>query len=253
MTKSSSDKFIPALVQELQEFAFSQAGSTRILRILGYGLLLLAFFDIVEMLFPPRFMNPVWEFQTFGALIERVPVPLIGFALIFYGEWHSRNKWEFISVKLLSWLTLLVAVILLLLIPLGIGNTVRLSKQSAAQITTASQQQISQAERAASQQQISQAERVEQQLSQATPEQINNLLRGQGRSLDGKSPQEVKSQILSEVSKAKVQIKNQAETTQSNQRLNLLKNSVKWNLGALVSAALFFSFWKATQWARMSR
>jgi hypothetical protein len=241
MTKSSSDKFIPALVQELQEFAFSQAGSTKILRTLGYGLLLLAFFDVVEMLFPPRFMNPAWEFQTFGALIERVPVPLIGLALIFYGEWHSRSKWEFISLKLLSWLTLLFAVILLLLIPLGIGNTVRLSKQSAAQITNASQQQISQ------------AERVEQQLSQATPEQINNLLRGQGRSLDGKNPQEVKTQILSEVSKAKVQIKNQAETTQSTQRLNLLKNSVKWNLGALVSAALFFSFWKATQWARIGR
>lgn len=241
MTKSSSDKFIPGLVQELQEFAFSQTGSTKILRILGYGLLLLAFFDIVEMLFPPRFMNPVWEFQTFGALIERVPVPLIGFALIFYGEWHSRNKWEFIGVKLLSWLTVLFAVILLLLIPLGIGNTVRLSKQSAAQITNASQQQISQ------------AERVEEQLSQATPEQINNLLKGQGRTLDGKSPQEIKTQILSEVSKAKVQIKNQAETTQSTQRLNLLKNSVKWNLGALVSAALFFSFWKATQWARMGR
>jgi hypothetical protein len=241
MTKSSNDKFIPGLVQELQEFAFSQAGSTKILRILGYGLLLLAFFDLVEMLYPPRFMNPAWEFQTFGALIERVPVPLIGLALIFYGEWHSRNKWEFVSVKVLSWLTLLFAVILFLLIPLGIGNTVRLSKQSAAQIDTVSQQRITQ------------AERVEEQLSQATPEQINNLLRGQGRSLDGKSPQEVRNQLLSEVNKAKAQIKNEAQTTQSNQRLGLLKNSVKWNLGALVSAALFFSFWKATQWARISR
>ncbi|MBD2354551.1 hypothetical protein H6G41_07900 [Tolypothrix sp. FACHB-123] len=241
MTKSSSDKFIPALVQELQEFAFSQTGSTRILRMLGYGLLLLALFDVIEMLVPPNFMNPAWEFQTFGSLVERVPVPLIGFALIFYGEMHSRNKWEFFSLKLFSWLTLLLAVIFLLLVPLGIGNTVRLNKQSAAQITNVSKQQISQ------------AEQVEQQLSQATPEQINNFLRGQGRSLDGRSPQEVKSQILSEVTKAKSQIKNQAKATESSQRLSLLKNSVKWNLGALVSAALFFSFWKATQWARIGR
>ncbi|MBD2201885.1 hypothetical protein H6G33_07745 [Calothrix sp. FACHB-1219] len=241
MTKSSSDKFIPALVQELQEFAFSQTGSTKILRILGYGLLLLAFFDVVEMLFPPNFMNPAWEFQTFGSLVERVPVPLIGFALIFYGEMYSRSKWEFLSLKLFSWLTLLLAVIFLLLIPLGIGNTVRLSKQSATQITTASQQQLTQ------------AAQVEQQLNQATPEQINEFLKSQGRSLDGKSPQEVKTQILSDVSKAKAQIKTQAERTQSSQRLNLLKNSVKWNLGALVSAALFFSFWKATNWARIGR
>jgi hypothetical protein len=33
----------------------------------------------------------------------------------------------------------------------------------------------------------------------------------------------------------------------------LLKNSVKWNLGALVSAALFFNIWKTTSWARASR
>ncbi|MDZ7961533.1 MAG: HpsJ family protein [Aulosira sp. DedQUE10] len=241
MTKSSSDKFIPALVQELQEFAFSQTGSTKILRMLGYGLLLLALFDVVEMFVPPNFMNPGWEFQTFGALVERVPVPLIGLGLIFYGELHSRSKWEFLSLKLISWLTLLLAVVFLLLIPLGIGNTVRLSKQSAAQISNVSKQQVSQ------------AEQVEQRLNQATPEQIGNVLKQQGRSLDGKSPQEVKTQILSEVTKVKSQIKTQAQATESSQRLTLVKNSVKWNLGALVSAALFFSFWKATQWARISR
>lgn len=241
MTKSSSDKFLPGLVQELQEFAFSQTGSTKILRMLGYGLLILALFDVVEMFVPPNFMNPAWEFQTFGSLVERVPVPLIGLALVFYGEMHSRNKWEFLSLKLISWLTLLLAVVFLLMIPLGVGNTVRLSKQSAAQISNASKQQISQ------------AEQVEQRLNQATPEQIGNILREQGRSLDGKSPQEVKTQILSEVTRVKSQIKTQAQATESSQKLTLIKNSVKWNLGALVSATLFFSFWKATQWARISR
>ncbi|MBW4450206.1 MAG: HpsJ family protein [Spirirestis rafaelensis WJT71-NPBG6] len=75
MAKSNIDRFTP-LIQELEAFAFSQQGSMSILRSLGYGLLLLAFFDIVEMFVPPNFMNPAWEFQTFGALVERVPVPL---------------------------------------------------------------------------------------------------------------------------------------------------------------------------------
>jgi hypothetical protein len=239
MTKSTSDKFIP-LVQELQEFAFSQVGSMTIFRMLGYGLLLLALFDIIEMFIPPNFMNPSWEFQTFGAMVERVPVPLIGLVMVFYGELHSRAKWELLTLKFLSWLTLLVAIVFLLLIPLAIGNTVRLSKQSSAQITTLSQQQISQ------------AEQVEKQLSQATPEQVENFLKSQGRSSDSKNPQELKGQILSGVSKAKEQIKTQAKVTESSQRLNLLKSSVKWNLGALVSAALFISLWKATRWARAS-
>ncbi|MBW4612486.1 MAG: HpsJ family protein [Desmonostoc vinosum HA7617-LM4] len=240
MTKSDSDKFIP-LVQELQEFAFSQIGSMSILRILGYGLLLLALFDIVEMFIPPNFLNPVWEFQTFGALIERVPVPLIGLALIFYGELHSRTKWEFLIVKLLSWLTLLLAVLFLLFIPLAIGNTVRLTNQSAAQISAASKQQLSQAELA------------EKRLSAATPQQIESFLKSQNRSLDGRNPQEVKNQLLSEVSKEKARLKTQAQTTQSAQKLSLIKSSVKWNLGSLVSAALFFTIWKGTNWARSNK
>jgi hypothetical protein len=90
MTKPTTDKLIP-LLNELQEFAYKMADSMNIFRVLGYGLLLLALFDILEMFIPPGFMNPAWEFQTFGALVERVPVPLIGFVLVFYGEKYSRK------------------------------------------------------------------------------------------------------------------------------------------------------------------
>jgi hypothetical protein len=229
------------LVKELQEFAFSQVGSMTILRILGYGLLLLALFDIVEMFIPLNLMNPAWEFQTFGSLVERVPVPLIGLVLVFYGEFHARSKWEVPVLNLLSWLTVLLALLFVLLIPLGVFNTIRLNKQSVDQISAASQQEISK------------AEKLQQQLSQATPEQITNFLKSQGRSVDSKSPQEVKNQVLSELSQAKDKIQTQAKDAQSTQNLNLLKNSVKWNLGALVSAALFFNIWKTTSWARASR
>lgn len=237
MAKSNIDRFTP-LIQELEAFAYSQQGSMSILRSLGYGLLLLAFFDIVEMFVPPNFMNPAWEFQTFGALVERVPVPLIGLVLVFFGEMNSRSKWEFPILKLLSWLTVLFALLFFLLIPLGVGNTLRLNNQSVAQISTLSKQQISQ------------AEQVEKQLNQATPQQIDNFIKSQGRSLNGKNPEELKTQVLSRVSQAKKQIKTQAEATQSSRGLTLIKSSVKWNLGALVAAGLFISIWKGTRWAR---
>lgn len=237
MTKSNSDKFIP-VVKELQQFALSQQGSITIFRCLGYGLLALALFDTIEMLVPPNFLNPGWEFQTIGGLIERVPVPLIGFVMIFFGELYSRAKWELHLLKFLSWMTLFLGVIFILFVPLGIINTVRLNTQSIAQIKTASTQQMSQ------------AEQLEKQLSQTSPEQINNFLKSQGRSLEGKKPEEVKSQLISEVSRAKEQIKIQAEATQSLQGLKLIKTSAKWNLGALVAAVLFISIWKGTGWAR---
>ncbi|WP_017652412.1 HpsJ family protein [Fortiea contorta] len=240
MTKSSNDQqqLLP-LVKELQDFSFSQVGSIMILRTLGYGLLLLALFDIVEMLVPPSFMNPAWEFSTFGAIVERVPVPLIGLGLVFYGNLHSRSKWEFLSLRFFSWLTLVLTVVFILLIPLSVVNTVRLSKQNVSQINALSDQQISQ------------AEQIEKRVNQATPEQINNLLKAQNQPLGEKSTQEQKNQILSQVSQAKAQIKTQAEAAQSSRNVNLFKNSVKWNLGSLVAAALYFTFWKTTKWARI--
>ncbi|GAA6618949.1 HpsJ family protein [Scytonema sp. NUACC26] len=237
MTKSNSDKSV-SVIQELQHFAFSQQGSMTILRMLGYGLLILALFDIIEMLVPPNFMNPGWEFQTIGALVERVPVPLIGFVLVFFGELYSRTKLEIPLLKFLSWITLLLGVVFILFIPLGVINTVRLNNQSVAQIKTASTQQITQ------------AEQLEKRLSQTSPEQVSNFLKSQGRSLDGQKPEEVKNQLISDVSKAKAQIKTQAEATQSLRGLNLIKTSAKWNLGALVAGVLFISIWKGTTWAR---
>ncbi len=239
MTKSSTDQQLIPLLKELQDFSFSQVGSIKILRILGYGLMLLALFDIAEMFVTPNFMNSAWEFNTFGAIVERVPVPLIGLALVFHGNLHSRSQWEIPSLRFFSWLTLVLAVVFMLLIPLSIGNTVRLSKQTSSQINALSEQRISQ------------AAQIEKQVSAATPEQINNFLKAQNRALDTKNPQEGKSQVLSQVSQAKAQIKTQAEVTQSAQNINLFKSSIKWSLGALVSSTLFFIFWKTTRWARI--
>jgi hypothetical protein len=232
MTKSKTDKFTSP------QFVLTQENTLTIVRSLGYGLLILSVFDWVAMFIPSNFFNPAWELHTIGAIVERVPVPLIGLALVFYGELHSRNRWEFPALKLLSWLTLLLAVLFILMIPLGAVNTIRLNKENVAQINNISTQQISR------------AEQLHKQLSQATPEQLDDLLKSRGGSLYGKKPEEIKDQLLSQVSQAKAQIKDQAEATQSLRGLSLIKTSTKWILGALVSAVLFFGFWKGTDWAR---
>jgi hypothetical protein len=234
MTKSNSERSTP----QFQQFGFTEEASIGVLRVIGYGLVLLALFDWIEIFAAPNFMNPTWEFQTIGALVERIPVTFIGLGLIFYGEMRSRTKWEYPIIKLLSWLTLLLALIFFLMIPLGIANTVRLSKQATTQITAASTQQITQ------------AEQLEKQLNQATPEEINNLLKQRGGSLNGKNPEQFKGELLSKVSQAKAGIKDQAKTVQSTRGFNLIKTSVKWNLGALVASVLFASIWKGTRWIR---
>jgi hypothetical protein len=243
MTKSSEQPIpliqeIQPLVQQIQDFTLKQTNSLNIIRVLGYGLLLLALFDWVALFIPSKFIDPAWEFQTMGAIVERAPVPLIALALIFFGEANSRGKFELSILKLISWLTVVLAMIFFLLIPVGTINAIRLSENSQTQIVKASEQRTTQ------------AETVEKQLTQATPEQIDNFLKSQGRSLDGKKPEEFKKQLLSQVSNAKTQIKTQAQAAQSAQELNLFKSAVKWNLGALVSGTLFICFWIQTKWVR---
>lgn len=207
-------------------------------RFLGYGMLLLALLDIIEMFVPPNFMNPSWEFQTMGRLVNQVGVPLIATLFVFSGKLAKRARWELGVLAFLSRLTLLVALLYILLIPVGVVNTVRLYNTNLQQLKTGYEQRLSQ------------ATQVEQQLNKTTATDIENLIKRQGGSLNGRNPEDVKNQILSELTQAKEQLKTQKETNQSSVTVNLLKNSVKWNLGALISSVLFFIIWKETRWAR---
>lgn len=211
------------------------------LRWVGYGLLLLALFNTVEIFIPPGFMNPGWELQTIGALVEQVPIPLMALVLIFFGESYDRTRLEKPLLKLLSWLCLLLALLFLLLIPLALVNTLRVDDQVNQRINTQAQQQISQ------------LQQVEDQLTKGTPEDIRTLatqLNSLGIAIDSQNPEEIKSQILSRIPPAKAQLQQQAQTERSNQRLGLVKSSVKWNLGALISSVLLFIIWRGTSWAR---
>lgn len=232
-------------VEDIRQFGFSLLRSATLLRWIGYGLLIFSIFDTIAIFIPPAFLDPVWEFQTIGQLVERVPVPLIGMVLVFYGEKNGRKKWEIPLVKLLSWLTVLFAVIFFLLAPLGIVNTVRLNSRSNEQIDTEMQQRT---------EQIAQ---VKELLAKAsTPAEMQDLisrLDTQGRAPDIKNSQqldEVRTQVSNLIAEAEKTMQTQAQQAKSNRQISLFKNSVKWNLGALVSGALYLLLFTGTAWAR---
>ncbi|MEO0684476.1 MAG: HpsJ family protein [Cyanobacteria bacterium J06649_11] len=129
------------IASDNSRFIFGMVDSISIMRWVGYGLLILALFDVMEMFIPARFMNPNWEFQTFGALVEKVAVPLIGFAFVFLAGLNDRGNREGIILKILSWLTLLLGIIYFITVPLGVINTVRIYKQQQGQITVRLNQQ----------------------------------------------------------------------------------------------------------------
>lgn len=218
--------------------------SSVLFRLVGYGLLLFVLFDLITVLLPPRLMNPVWEFQIIGAIVERVPLPLLGFVLIFYGAENFRSKWEVLLLKILSWAALLIAILLFLLIPLGISNTLRINELNNTQLTTQTTQQMTQ------------LEQFQEQLNKATTNDLQTLLtRVQSQDTntkDIKNPEDLKKRLLTESNRTQENLKTQAETIRKNKRLELIKSSLKWNLGALIAGILFIRIWQATGWARQS-
>jgi hypothetical protein len=241
MTKSQAHKLIEK-VDELWQFNTGLVRSLTIFHWVGYGFMLLTLFDLFEIFFPPRFMNPVWEFQMLGAMVERVPIPLIGLVLVFCGELNLRAKWERYLLKILSWTALLFAVWFLLLIPLSIVNTVRIDRNSSEEISTQVKQEMAK------------FEQFKNQLAEAdTQEEVENLLlRLDSQALfpaiaNSQQLESVKQQISSSLAKSEAKITTEANETQSNRRLTLLKKSIKWNLGALISSCLFFLIWHNTR------
>lgn len=220
----------------------NEGQSNLLFHLIGYALLVLALFDLVDILLPARFMNPVWEFQTIGAVVERVPLPLIGLVLIFYGEANFRAKWELTILKFLSWIALVVGALFLLLIPLAVSATLRINNINNYQITTQSNQQMSQ------------LQKVEEQVNKATPSDLEGLLAriNAQASADIKNSQDLKGRLLTEVDKAEKTVMTQAEAIRNDKRLGLFKSSVKWNLGAMISGVLFIRIWQASRWARKS-
>ena len=244
MTQSDINQLTES-VKELRRFSLSQLRSIALWRLIGYFLLVLALFDLVEKLVPLRLMNPAWEFQTLGVLVERVPIPLLGLVLAFYGERNWRSRWELPLLKFLSWLALLLGVAFLLLVPVGISNTVRIERQNSQRLTAQVDQQMTR---------IQQVEDVlERAKTPAEMEALISRLDRQGRSpniKDSQQLEQVKEQLSDSIAKGEERMIEQAEATRSSQRLGLWKSSVKWNLGALVSGVLFIGIWRGTRWAR---
>jgi hypothetical protein len=222
--------------------SFVEQRSYFLVSLVGYGLIAFALFDYINILIPLNLTNPVWEFQTIGALVEHAAIPLLGLMLVFFRHQGYIRGLEKNFLGFLSWVSLLVGLLYLLMLPLGVADTWRIYHANKAETIT----QLSQ--------QSQQIQQLKVQLNQAkTDEQLEKLLANltpQGRSLKIKNPQAFKDQLLTKISQTQRNIKVQANTAGKTQTQLLIKNSVKWNLGALITGVLFIWIWYLTGWAR---
>lgn len=242
MTTSESSN-LAQTVDELVRLGHQQIRSVARVRLVGYGLLVFAFMDILYLLIPPNLLNPVWEFQTIGNLVERVPVPLLGMALVFWGGNYERSNLGQLLVKILSWLCLLLAVLFFLIAPLTIVNTFRINDLNNQQIE----------EQAGQRQQ--QLVEVETQIQQGTTQNLQTVAAelqrlGVAEENIPQDPEQLRNEILTRVSSAKEELGSQVQDIKAQQKFNLLKNAGKFMVGSVISGVLFVLMWKTTRWAR---
>ena len=205
----------------------------------GYLILLLSFLDYILLLIPPQFLNPNWELNTMGRIVEYVWAPLIAFLMIFVRP--PEQKIPGLERKLLLWLSrslLLIAIIYFLFIPLIISNTIRLQQKSYTQYSVVVDQQKNQ------------VDSLEKKLNQLSEQQIKNNLSRSPFVKPGDSPQVTRETLLSRLEEEEIKSLSKIEKLYAKQKENMLKNSFKWALSSLFSGLVFLGFWKATEWTR---
>ena len=220
-----------------------QVFSSGILRLVGYGLLLMTVIDVVFLLIPPQLINTLWQFQTMGAIVERAPVALLGMVLVYFGEKSDRTAIETSMLRGLSWFCLLVAILLMLMIPWNISNGLQIYHQHNA---TADAQFGNQKET---------IRQFKEQLEAANSKaEIGAILQQQAQQKvnipDSVNTQKLKTDIIANLQNNQDSITNQEQAFRAQKRTLLLKQGLKWNLGALIASILFFLIWKSTAWAR---
>jgi hypothetical protein len=232
--------------RELQQFYFSVFRAASLFHWVGYGLLLFVGLDLVAIFYPAYFTNPAWELAAIGQLVERAPVPLLGLLLVFFGERKPRLRWELPILKVLSWMTLLASLILLLAVPLGITDTIRMDKISQEQVNISTERQLTQVEQVETQ--VQQATELSQLVAIAQQYRVNEL--DLPASETEQSVEAFRSQFTDALSQRQQVLENNRLIEITGQRNRLLKQSVKWNTGALIAACLLFGLWKGSRWAR---
>ena len=220
----------------------TQERTVKLVNLLGYVLLTFMAIDYVALLFPPQLLNPTWELNTIGKIIETVFVTLLGFMLIFFRpEKQAIQQGELRILTWLSWLSLILGIICFLFAPLMINNALRINNTNR---TNLSVQLTNQRDR---------VEQVELQLDGLNDTQLENLWRRNNRDSapnSGTSTTEKKAQLSAQLTSSEQANRQQLQQRLRNRQRSLLKMTFKWVLGTIVAGVTFVSLWKYTDWAR---
>ena len=228
--------------ESLETLAIQDRDNTKIINLVGYAFSILSLLDLVFLLIHPQFFNPQWEMRTMGKIIETVWAALLGFMLIFYRPQGQTIKLRQLKkLSFLSWLALSIGILYLLMIPL-LANNARIIYQNN------QKQSLQQIE-----QQTRQLKQFKQKLNNSSDDRLTELFQPkQSPKIPLESPEKLRNKLLKTVLEKQEKIENKLKKQLQLKQTSLIKITLKWTIGAIISGVSFILIWKWTKWIRVA-
>ncbi|AFY70522.1 hypothetical protein Pse7367_2259 [Thalassoporum mexicanum PCC 7367] len=218
--------------------------SLNLVRLPGYSLLLLGFVNYFITLMPPQITNPSWGIFSSSYVAELAPIPIIGLALVFYRSTQGRRQTERTVLKILSWASLVTAILFILLVPLVVVYSVQQRSQTNTQLETQVEQLTVQ------------NRQLRNRIENSTTQEIALLIERQtlrGAPPASQDPEKLRILALSDLDQREQNIQLEMTSIKKQQSQFLLGNFVKRLSEAIVMSCLFIYIWNATAWARAAK
>ncbi len=222
---------------------FIEKRSFSLLRFIGYALLIFSIVDYLAILVPPKLTDPNWELQAIAQMVDHVWSILLGLTFIFlFNETSVIKVRQIALLKLLSWLSLFIGIFYLLMLPLGVNNSLTIYRTINNQFTTQQSQQKEQ------------IQKITEGLKNITSsEQLTKIAANLKITIEPNSkpsPQELKNKISQQIQTSAQTAISAANGAKREQTKTLIKAAAKINLGTIISGVCFIVLWRLTDWSR---
>ncbi len=239
MRKRKDRKDIDVISEKIDERVVTM------IRVIGYFILALTLLGFLNILIPPKFFKPIWEFQAIGQLVDQVWGLLIAFAMIFFFREGIDIKYSTSRIlSILSWLALILGIFYFILVPLAIFDFVKISQNIKSNNTVQVAQLNTNIEKA--QQQIAQSTSAQELFNLArrvNPEAINGL--------DPNNIDHLKGQLKNELQTLQIKLNKENSSNFKDRMIGLYKKAFNNLIGSILSGTCLVLIWRFTRWARL--
>lgn len=213
-----------------------------IFRLIGYVLIILSIFDYLAIFFPPQLTNPGWELQAVSLMVDHVWALILGLAFVFfYGRTSLIGSTQISVLKFLSWMALVSGIVYILIVPLSINNSLTLYRNINTQFDAQTTQREEQVQKLTSNLDVLKS-----------PDELRRLAAAlKVEKIDQLSPEDLKDKISERIRNTAQNASATAKSSRTQELKNLIKESLRINMGAIVSGVCLILLWNLTRWVRV--